>query len=195
MGSNFSSQAPRDYRRTRPASVSFPIPTLFHRSAKTAILTNPTWVVKVRTFAASHNSPVAHRGLWSGFRAIFRYEVWGGLYCGTSLAQVGVSNGALQFMAYEKMKSWAFEHKRRRIAKLGCVWPTDDNGRFNTAHTVIFGAPTLGALCTTYYPYQVVPPLFELLPKSVEIEPAVQWTRHERKENLEINQKACMDSQ
>jgi solute carrier family 25 (mitochondrial folate transporter), member 32 len=39
---------------------------------------------------------------------------------------VGVGNGALQFMAYEKMKNWAFERKRRRIAKLGHEWTTDD---------------------------------------------------------------------
>ncbi len=32
---------------------------------------------------------------------------------------VGVRNVALQFMAYEKMKSWKFERKRWRVAKLG----------------------------------------------------------------------------
>ncbi|KAN0134113.1 Mitochondrial carrier domain containing protein [Lactarius tabidus] len=34
-------------------------------SAVTVILTNPIWVVKVRTFTAPPNSPAAHRGLWS----------------------------------------------------------------------------------------------------------------------------------
>ncbi len=62
-----------------------------------------------------------------GFRAIFRDEGLGGLYRGTSLALVGVSNGALQFMAYEKMKNWAFERKRRRVVKLGRTWTTDDD--------------------------------------------------------------------
>lgn len=113
----------------------------------TAILTNPIWVVKVRTFTAPPNSPAAHRGLWSaftvtfssvsflltsvgsvgGFRAIVRDEGWGGLYRGTSLALFGVSNGALQFVGYEKMKSWAFERRRRRVAKLGRAWTTDDD--------------------------------------------------------------------
>jgi solute carrier family 25 (mitochondrial folate transporter), member 32 len=50
-----------------------------------------------------------------------------GLYRGTSLALVGVGNGALQFVAYEKMKIWAFERKRRRFAKLGREWTTDDD--------------------------------------------------------------------
>ena len=61
-----------------------------------------------------------------GFRAIFHDEGWRGLYRGTSLALFGVSNGALQFMGYEKMKGWAFERKRRRVAKLGRAWTTDD---------------------------------------------------------------------
>jgi solute carrier family 25 folate transporter 32 len=61
-----------------------------------------------------------------GFRAIFRDEGLRGLYRGTSLALFGVSNGALQFMGYEKMKNWAFERKRRRVAKLGRAWTTDD---------------------------------------------------------------------
>jgi len=48
-----------------------------------------------------------------------RDEGWGRLYRGTSLVLVGVRNVALQFMAYEKMKSWKFERKRWRVAKLG----------------------------------------------------------------------------
>jgi len=40
---------------------------------------------------------------------------------------VGVGNGALQFMAYEEMKNWAFERKRRRFAKLGRTWTMQDD--------------------------------------------------------------------
>ncbi|KAH9024866.1 mitochondrial deoxynucleotide carrier, partial [Lactarius pseudohatsudake] len=75
-----------------------------------------------------------------GFRTIFRDSVRGGLYRGTSLALVGVRNGALQFMAYEKMKNWASERKRRRS---------------NAAYTIVPGMSKLGALCASY-PYQVV---------------------------------------
>jgi solute carrier family 25 folate transporter 32 len=110
----------------RPLSASQYLLFSAEASAVTAILTNPIWVVKVRTFTAPPNSPAAHRGLWSGLRAIFRAEGWRGLYRGTSLALFGVSNGALQFMGYEKMKGWAFERKRRRVAKLGRAWTTDD---------------------------------------------------------------------
>ena len=61
-----------------------------------------------------------------GFHTIYCDEGWHGLYCGTSLALVGVSNGALQFMAYEKMKSWVFERKWRWFAKLGHEWTIQD---------------------------------------------------------------------
>ena len=44
--------------------------------AVTAILTNPIWVVKVRTFTAAPNSPAAHRGLWSACA----FSVWGPLF-------------------------------------------------------------------------------------------------------------------
>jgi solute carrier family 25 folate transporter 32 len=113
-----------------------------------------------------------------GFRAIFRDEGLGGLYRGTSLALFGVTNGALQFMAYEKMKNWAFERKRRRVGNLGRAWTTDDDKlvrhlsfsrcanltptlnqsiyiKSNTAYTILSGASKLGALCATY-PYQVI---------------------------------------
>jgi len=46
---------------------------------------------------------------------IFRDEGWGGLYHGTLLALVGMSNGALQFMVYKQMKSWAFELEQQRV--------------------------------------------------------------------------------
>jgi solute carrier family 25 folate transporter 32 len=52
--------------------------------------------------------------------------MWG-LWRGTSLALFGVSNGALQFMAYEKMKVWGFQQKRKAFAIAGKPWsPNDD---------------------------------------------------------------------
>jgi solute carrier family 25 (mitochondrial folate transporter), member 32 len=109
-------------------------------------------------FTAPPNSPAAHRGLWSAFlayylllllcwpqiyhrnklsggtRAIYRDEGLRGLYRGTTLALVGVGNGALQFMAYEKMKGWAYERRRRRLNKLGRAWTMEDDKLVRTAH-------------------------------------------------------------
>jgi len=43
------------------------------------------------------------------------------------LALVGVSNGAVQFMAYEEMKRWGFEQKRKQFEKAGqAMGPEDD---------------------------------------------------------------------
>lgn len=62
-----------------------------------------------------------------GFRSIYSAEGVRGLWKGTTLALVGVSNGALQFMAYEEMKRWGFEQKRRQFARAGkTMTPEDD---------------------------------------------------------------------
>jgi len=139
----------------KPLSASQYLLYSAEASAVTAILTNPIWVVKVRTFTAPSNSPAAHRGLFGGFRAIYNGEGLRGLYRGTTLALVGVSNGALQFMTYEQMKNWAFERKRRRYAKLGQEWTLDDDKLANTTYTLMSGVSKIAALCATY-PYQVV---------------------------------------
>lgn len=62
-----------------------------------------------------------------GFRTIYRSEGIRGLYRGTLLALVGVSNGAVQFMMYEEMKRWGFERKRRRMEREGKAYTASDD--------------------------------------------------------------------
>ena len=50
-----------------------------------------------------------------------------GLFRGTLLALVGVSNGALQFMAYERIKGLAFRQKRRLFEKAGKPYTMEDD--------------------------------------------------------------------
>jgi solute carrier family 25 folate transporter 32 len=50
-----------------------------------------------------------------------------GLYRGTILALVGVSNGALQFMTYERVKRLAFKQKRRSFEKAGKPYRLEDD--------------------------------------------------------------------
>ena len=57
-----------------------------------------------------------------GLSTIYRTDGIPGLFRGTALALVGVSNGAIQFVVYEKMKHWGFERRRKRHEKLGLLW-------------------------------------------------------------------------
>lgn len=67
------------------------------------------------------------RVLEDGLTTIARTEGVRGLWRGTSLALFGVTNGAIQFMAYEKMKDWAFGVKRKRYAQTGQPWTANDD--------------------------------------------------------------------
>ena len=62
-----------------------------------------------------------------GLSSVWRQEGLAGLYRGTSLALVGGSNGAIQFMAYEEMKRWGFERKKRQFAKAGKEYTAADD--------------------------------------------------------------------
>ncbi|KAJ3808063.1 mitochondrial carrier domain-containing protein [Lentinula lateritia] len=124
-------------------------------SAVTAVMTNPIWVVKVRMFTSPPGSPQAYRGLFHGFKNIVKIDGVQGLFRGTSLALVGVSNGALQFMAYEKMKKWGFDMKRQQSLRQGRHWNPQVDKLSNTSYTVMSASSKLLALSATY-PYQVV---------------------------------------
>ncbi|KAG1811536.1 mitochondrial carrier domain-containing protein [Suillus variegatus] len=124
-------------------------------SAVTAIITNPIWVVKVRMFTTRADSPTSYLSLSHGITSIWRQEGFSGLWKGTSLALVGVSNGAVQFMTYEEMKRWGFEQKRKRFAKAGKVMGPEDDKLSNVSYTFMSGASKILALALTY-PYQVI---------------------------------------
>ena len=62
-----------------------------------------------------------------GLSTIYQTEGMKGLYRGTLLALVGVSNGALQFMAYERIKVLAFKQKRRSFRRAGKPWTAKDD--------------------------------------------------------------------
>jgi len=106
-------------------------------------------------FTTKHDSPESYRGLWHGLSSTYRLEGLRGLYRGTTLALVGVSNGAIQFMGYEQLKWLCFEQKRRRYSAAGKPWTNEADKLSNTTYTIISGISKLFALSLTY-PYQVV---------------------------------------
>ncbi|KAJ7067889.1 mitochondrial carrier domain-containing protein [Mycena amicta] len=124
-------------------------------SAVTAIMTNPIWVVKVRMFTTRPDAPNAYRGVFHGLSSIFRAEGVSGLFRGTSLALVGVSNGAIQFVVYERMKRWGFDLKKKQFALAGKEWTPEVDKLSNTAYSAMSGGSKIAALALTY-PYQVV---------------------------------------
>ncbi|KAL4958833.1 putative mitochondrial folate carrier protein Flx1 [Aspergillus stella-maris] len=70
----------------------------------TSVLTNPIWVIKTRMLATGSNSPGAYTSFTTGTKQIYRLEGISGFYRGLAPSLFGVSHGALQFMAYERLK-------------------------------------------------------------------------------------------
>ncbi|KAF8898148.1 mitochondrial FAD carrier protein [Gymnopilus junonius] len=140
---------------TKPLSAPEYLICSAQASAVTAVMTNPLWLVRVRMFTTSAGSPTAYRGLWHGLRTIVQKEGPLGLFRGTSLALFGVSNGAIQFVVYEKMKTWGFERKKRQYERAGKPYDRDVDKLSNFSYTVMSITSKLAALAVTY-PYQVV---------------------------------------
>lgn len=127
------------------------------------MLTNPIWVVKTRMFSSSPKDPAAYRGLLrtscsrsasspchqvsdvrlslpacfpDGLSSVYSQEGFRGLYKGSLLALVGVTNGSIQFAAYEEIKRRRSDLKRARIEGSGGTWTKDDD--------MLVGCETIG---------------------------------------------------
>ncbi|KAL2809015.1 mitochondrial carrier domain-containing protein [Aspergillus granulosus] len=82
--------------------------------ALTSVLTNPIWVIKTRMLATGSQSPGAYTSFTTGAMQILSSEGIRGFYRGLIPSLFGVSHGALQFMAYEKLKLY-----RTRVSSSG----------------------------------------------------------------------------
>ncbi|TPX32778.1 hypothetical protein SmJEL517_g04182 [Synchytrium microbalum] len=113
--------------------------------AACAIVTNPFWVIKTRMCATKWNDPGAYRSLSEGLYKLARYEGINGMYKGLTPALFGVSHGALQFMAYEEMKSiWADFNPTKNVNHMGTL----------EYITMAAASKLFATICT--YPYQVI---------------------------------------
>ena len=124
--------------------------------ALTAVLTNPIWVIKTRMLSTSSRHPGAYTSILDGTRQIFRSEGLHGFYRGLVPSLFGVSHGALQFMAYERMKRY------RGIGESGVGegrgssdGPARKRELSNTDYLVLSALAKSFAGASTY-PYQVV---------------------------------------
>ena len=94
-------------------------------SAITAMAINPVWVVKTRVFGTTRQD-TTYRGLTPALRDIYRQEGIRGLYKGSLLALVGVSNGSIQFATYEEIKRRRADIKRKLYESNGKPWRQED---------------------------------------------------------------------
>jgi solute carrier family 25 folate transporter 32 len=108
------SSSPDGTDRNRKLSATQHLLAASESGAVTALMTNPIWVVKTRMFTAPVPSkipapgepPNPYRSLRSSLAHIYQTEGVRGLWKGAGLALFGVSNGAIQFMAYEQLKRY-----------------------------------------------------------------------------------------
>ena len=129
--------------------------------AFTVVITNPIWVVKTRmqlqdrattstTSTTSTSSPAKtstntpYRGMINAFQRIYQEEGIKGFYRGLAPAVMLVSNGAIQFMIYEELRSFTIHHI------------TGNEQSLSSHHFLIMGALAKMCSSTLTYPIQVV---------------------------------------
>ncbi|KAH9842216.1 Mitochondrial folate transporter/carrier [Teratosphaeria destructans] len=110
----------------------------------TAVATNPIWVIKTRMLSTAKNTPGAYTSIMHGAREIYGKEGLKGFYRGLLPSLFGVSHGAIQFMAYEKLKNTYAPHRKGGKAGLTNL----DYLTLSAISKILAGSIT--------YPYQVV---------------------------------------
>lgn len=83
-------------------------------------LTNPIWLMKSRVqlqAGSAATDPRAYRGYADAVGKIFREEGLRGFFRGLSASYWGVTEGALHFVVYERIKARLVVHNRERIAR------------------------------------------------------------------------------
>lgn len=104
--------------------------------------------------ASGAQSPGAYPSFMSGVRQIYRTEGMRGFYRGLIPSLFGVSHGAFQFMAYERLKVFRSQALHRE-SLMGQPDATVKKPLGNLDFLVLSGLSKVFAGCVTY-PYQVI---------------------------------------
>ncbi|KAL2002645.1 hypothetical protein VTN02DRAFT_6315 [Thermoascus thermophilus] len=121
----------------------------------TAVFTNPIWVIKTRMLSTGSRTPGAYSSFTSGALQILRSEGVAGFYRGLLPALLGVSHGALQFMAYEQLKLYRSKRVFSTVSSTGADKEKMGRTLSNSDFLVISSMSKIFAGCITY-PYQLL---------------------------------------
>lgn len=132
------------------------------------MLTNPIWVVKTRVFGTAKHDSIAYRGLWDGLRSIYRTEGIRGLYKGSLLALVGVSNGSIQFATYEEIKRRRTDLKKRKYLRAEKEWKVEDE-KLVSPRRIEIGSRSLADACVDKYRVYLSIRIFKTCSDSINV--------------------------
>lgn len=125
-------------------------------------LTNPIWLMKSRVqlqAGASTANPMVYRGYRDAMVRIFREEGLGGFFKGLSASYWGVTEGALHFVVYERIKAKLVEENKRRIARgdfLRKNQSASDPERLTSVQYLTAAAVSKLLASAATYPHEVV---------------------------------------
>eukprot|EP00871_Galdieria_phlegrea_P004580 jgi/Galph1/5122/GphlegSOOS_G3741.1 len=108
-------------------------------------ITNPIWMLKTRMqLQAGGNGSVLYTSYADAFQRIVKEEGFRGLYKGLTASYWGVTEGAIHFMVYERLKSWL--HQRNPSNK----------DRLSSFQYLSLAAVSKLIASTTTYPHEVI---------------------------------------
>lgn len=130
-------------------------------------LTNPIWLMKSRVqlqAGASSSNPLVYRGYRDAMVRILREEGIGGFFKGLTASYWGVTEGALHFVVYERIKAKLIAENKRRIARGDFLSPNssvsavslEDPERLTSLQYLTAAAVSKLLASAATYPHEVV---------------------------------------